>query len=97
MAVSCSLQAKRPFGSSERLAVGCCVMSSISFYLLLSPFISFPLITDPAPIPAPAWVGDWRSFSASGVGSGNTLKFGAGRAQSSKNQSRASEHTSRTR
>ena len=66
MAVSCSLQAKRPDG--VEWAVSCCVMSSISFYLLLSPFISFPLITDPAPIPAPAWVGDWRSFSASGVG-----------------------------
>ena len=34
------------------------LLSSNSLYLLLSPSISFPLITDPAPIPAPAWVGN---------------------------------------
>ena len=34
------------------------VLSFISLYLLISPSTSFPLITDPAPIPAPAWVGN---------------------------------------
>ena len=44
----------------------CCLLSpSISFYLLLSPSISFPLFTDPAPIPAPAWVGNQRTHTFS--------------------------------
>ena len=39
------------------------VMSSISFYLPLSPFISLyllPLITDPTPIPSPTGAGNWK-------------------------------------
>ena len=38
------------------------VLSFISIYLPLSPSISFPLITDPAPIPAPAWVGNRKQW-----------------------------------
>ena len=45
----------------------CPLSPSTFFYLLLfsSPSIFFPLIADPAPRPAPAWVGNWVMSSIS--------------------------------
>ena len=53
------------------------VLTSISIYLPLSPFIFFLYITDPAPIPAPAWVGNRGCATVSK----QTLPFRGGEAK----------------
>ena len=53
------------------------VLTSISIYLPLSPFIFFLYITDPDPIPASAWVGNRGCATVSK----QTLPFRGGEAK----------------